>query len=419
LKFEKTVLANGIRVVTESYPEHRAAVVGAFVDVGTRDEPRGHEGMAHFIEHLVFKGTQSRSAYDIALSLEAVGGELNAFTTREHTCFHTTSLKEHLPLAIDILGDLVSRARFSKDDIDLERQVVLQEIAMATDQLEEHIFDLYLEMALGRHTLGRSILGTPQSVSQTHRSALVDFYKKNYCGRNLIISAAGNLVHSEFVDLVSKAFSKRSYAPIRRRQSKPKLKSIRRVVHKDAEQAHILLGLPSVSFKSARRFEAHIINTLLGGGMTSHLYQEVREKKGLAYSIYSYLNSFTDGGILMVYAGTDAKKIPDTIEVIFKTIRRLKKRGLKKNELEMFKLQVKGSILLGSDDLDNRMNSLGVNEMVFGSYRSVDEVIKEISEITLDGVNDFLDNYLDIDEAGILVTGKLPTEATERWIGGL
>jgi predicted Zn-dependent peptidase len=153
--------------------------------------------------------------------------------------------------------------------------------------------------------------------------------------------------------------------------------------------------------------------------MTSHLYQEVREKKGLAYSIYSYLNSFTDGGILMVYAGTDAKKIPDTIEVIFKTIRRLKKRGLKKNELEMFKLQVKGSILLGSDDLDNRMNSLGVNEMVFGSYRSVDEVIKEISEITLDGVNDFLDNYLDIDEAGILVTGKLPTEATERWIGGL
>lgn len=419
MRFQKTVLPSGIRVVTESYADHRAAVAGAFVGVGTRDEPRGSEGLAHFIEHMVFKGTQRRSAYDLALALEAVGGELNAFTTREHTCFHTTSLKEDLALAIDVLGDLVSRAVFRKEDLELERQVILQEIAMSLEQVEDSIFDLYFKKALGRNPLGRAILGSNQTIAALTRKDLLSYYQSLYRGRNIVVCVAGNVVHEEVVEHVQRAFSS---APLRvnlKRRVRPQILPIREVVVRETEQAHILLGLPSVSFRDPLRFEAHIVNTLLGGGMTSLLYQDVREKKGLAYSIYSYLSAFTDTGLLLIYAGTDPKKVPDTIETCLRTLRQLKKRGVKKATLEMFKVQVRGNILLGADDLENRMNSLGVNEMIFGSYRSVDQVIEEINRINLESLHTYLESCLDFDKMGILTVGKLPGPALQEWLGGL
>lgn len=404
--YNKTVLGNGVRVVTEQNDSSRAFAFGIFIDVGTRDEPVKLAGVSHMLEHLTFKGTKTRSAFQIAKSLECLGGDLNAYTSREYTCFHGLVLKEHWREAVDVVCDLVTSMEARQEDFDLEKSVILQELAMSNDNIEDAAYDLYFEKALGKHALGRPILGTEASVSRMKMREVVDYYASHYRGHNLVVAAAGDIDHWALVEALEKKMGRVGSKVAKKTRVKPKHPRMREVMEKQAEQTHVLIGIPVGSFKDPSRFEAAIINGLLGGGMTSKLFQSVREKRGLAYSIYSSLNTFLDFGLLMIAAGTQAKQVPKLLDVIEKEMRKLLDKGVTKADLELFRIQLKGAILLGSDDVDNRMTSLGVNEMTYGHYRPIEKVIAEIEGVTMDSIHHFLDKKMKVDQTGLFIIGS-------------
>ncbi len=405
VKFHKSTLSNGVRVVTEHHPQSRSLCIGIWVMTGTRDEPKGAEGITHFLEHLVFKGTKTRSAFDIVRSLEELGGEINAFTTREYTCFHATVLKQDWKIALEVLTDIVTNMKLSKKDFDLERTVVLQEIGMADDDHEELAYDIFLSQFVGAHPLGRPILGTEKSLNTMSTRQVQTYYRERYTGHRLIVSAAGNVDHHEIAK-----YAEKHLGGSRRRKSnlkleKPKAKPFVSAVDKKAEQLHVLMGFPSTSFQDPHRFESFLANNLLGGGMTSYLYQAVREKKGLAYSVYSMLQSFTDWGILNISASTDPARMDQVVKSIFAVIAKVRDRGIRESELKLFRRQLEGNLLLGAEDIENRMNSLGVNEMVFGEYRPVEQVIQEVQKVTVKSLKRYMEEHLDPSQMGILFLG--------------
>ncbi|MFN7730064.1 MAG: M16 family metallopeptidase [Bdellovibrio sp.] len=405
MRFKKTTLANGIRVVSEMQPESRAAALGVWVLSGTRDEASNEAGISHFLEHMVFKGTKNRTAFQIAKSLEELGGELNAYTTREYTCYHAFVLKDHWRVALDVLSDLVNNMQLKKSDFEVERSVILQEIAMGDDSQEDMIYDHYFDKAFGKHPLGRPILGNQNSIAKMNMKQVRDRYEQHYSGPNLIISAAGDLEHQDLVSAVEKALKRKKKTRFKVQRSKPRHAAIREVVERPGEQLHLLMGLPVTSFKDKYRFEAFIVNALLGGGMTSKLYQKVREKKGLVYTIYSSLNTFVDYGLINIYAACEPKNMVPVIKNIQTEVRALKERGVRASDIELFKTQVKGSLLLGSDDVENRMSSIGVNEMVFQEYRPVERVIEEIEAVTPKTIKEFMREYYDMEKWGLVLLG--------------
>ena len=431
-EFRKDVLPNGIRVVTERHPASRAASCGIWVTKGTRDEAADEAGLAHFVEHLVFKRTKKRNAYEISRDMEAVGGELNAFTSREYTSFVSHSLKEDLGLSLDVLSDLVCAPVFDAGDIRKEKQVVIQEIHMSEDVLEDTIFDRYLELAYPKQALGRPTLGSEKSIQEMKRSKVVNFHGRQFVPENIIVSVTGDVDHQEVVDLSNKylKFSKAN-SPAGKRAVPAEsrtgefvaAKPFRKAIRRPSEQAHILIGLPSHEMRNDMRFEGFIVNQLLGGGMTSKLYQTVREDRGLVYSIYSQLITFVDAGLNVIYAGTEPKHMPTVVDLTLKELKKIRKNGISRADLNLFKTQVRGQILLGADDTESRMNSLGVNEMVFGEYRSVDDVIRDIEAISLDSVHEYIEKYLGTDkvgeELGILVMGQVPEGPTTKWLESL
>lgn len=405
--FHRTTLENGVRVLTEHHPSSRSVCAGIFVDMGTRDEPENMVGAAHFVEHMVFKGTETRDAYEIARSLEAVGGDLNAYTSREQTCFHATSLKEHLPLSLDVLSDLMSNAQFENNDFKKEREVIIQEINMSMDQHDDYIYDVAFSLAYRGHELSRSILGTAKTLQGITKAKLMDFYHRRYHGQNMIVCVAGHVTHDDVVDTMRRTLSLKRRSQVSQIRKRPIFKSFKKVISKPAEQEHILLCMPSVSARDKQRYESYIANAALGGGMTSRLYQRIREKMGLAYTVYSYLQPFSDSGLQMIYAGTSAKHLRRAMGAITHEIDRLQKNGLTRSELEFYKTQVIGSIVLECDDIENRMNSLGYSEMVFGEYRTVDESLKGLQSVSLDSLNLYLKKYLDRSRIGAIVIGDL------------
>lgn len=405
VKFKKTVLSNGIRVVSELHSESRAASLGIWVATGTRDEDPGDEGISHFLEHMVFKGTKTRSAYQLAKSLEALGGDLNAFTTREYTCYHALVLKDHWPKAMDVLADLVNNMEMNRADFALEKSVILQEISMGDDNLEEAIYDEYLIRCLPKHPLGKPILGTTASIEAMTQKQILQYYRERYSGNNLIVSASGNVDHEELVVAVKKYLGSKPKRRLQFPRTKPKHRAFRAVINKETEQLHLLLGLPCASFKDKSRFEAFIVNAMLGGGMTSKLYQSVREKRGLVYSIYSSLNTFDDFGVINIYASCEKDNMKSVVKTISTELSRVIKKGITQGELDLFKTQVSGSLMLGADDIENRMQSIGVNEMVFGKYKPVDEVIAEIEAVTVKSVNQYLDKTFDLKNMGAVLMG--------------
>ncbi len=430
-EFHKTVLPNGLRVLTERHPVSRAVSCGVWINKGTRDEvSKAEAGAAHFIEHLVFKRTKKRSAFEIARDMEAVGGDLNAFTSRESTCYLTHSLHEHVGLSLDVLSDLVCRPKFDPHDIKKEKHVVLQEIHMAEDQLEDNIFDRYFDLVYPNEPIGKPILGTKESIAKMKRDTIIDFHSRHYRAANIVVSVTGKVDHQEVVHLVNKhlklpedkkAAVILSEGPVKSDipAKMPELKPFREAVRRPSEQAHVLIGLPTSEFRARLRFEAYIVNTLLGGGMTSRLYQTVREERGLVYSIYSQLVTFVDAGQMLIYAGCEPKEAPVVVELILKEIKKLRRSGISKKELEFFKTQVKGQILLGADDIDTRMNSLAANEMVFGKYRSVDDVIADIERVSPETVEAYIEMYVDPDRMGMLLMGAVPEAPTRKWLESL
>lgn len=413
LEFYKTKLPSGVTIVSERHPQSPAVSLGLWVASGTRDEPDHLGGVSHLVEHLVFKGTKTRSAYQIARALEAVGGELNAFTSREYTCFHTLSLKEDARLSLQILADLLTQATFRPDEFEREKQVVLQELLMAEDNLEDYIFDLFFERAYGRHPLARPILGTRKSLEQMSRAQVFEYYQRVYARGPLIVSAAGQIDHNELVKWCERCFAGRRGRPSgqalqqSKRRRAPKLRPIRELVKKPAEQVHLMMALPIGKFSDPNRFESFVVNAILGGGMTSRLYQSVRERRGLAYSIYSQLQSFTDSGMLTIYAAAQPSSIGSIIKICERELERLLRRGVSRADLKLFRTQVKGGILLGADDVENRMNSLGVNEMVFGDYRPVEAVIAEIERLSVDSVNSYIERYVQLDRLASIQVGAV------------
>lgn len=415
IRFKKTILSNGIRVVSESHPQSRAVSLGVWVLTGTRDEEKNQYGISHFLEHMVFKGTRRRTAYQIAKSLEALGGDLNAYTTKEYTCYHSLVLSDHWTKSLDVLSDLVSNMQFGRKDFLLEKNVILQEIASGEDNLEEMIYDIFFEKVYAGHSLATPILGTPESIQKMNQKNIIEYYKNNYTGSQLIVSAAGNIDHQELVEAIEKKLGNKKKIRKKDLRKSPKWNVVKTAIEKPSEQMHILLGFPTASFKDKFRFEAFILNTLLGGGMTSKLYQSVREKKGLVYTIHSSLNTFTDSGSVLIYAAADKKNVKKVVQIISKELRRIRKEGVSQHELDLYKTQVIGSILLGSDDIENRMTSIGVNEMVFEKYKSVEDVINEINNITKKSVNTFIKDKLDLDLISGVILGSAAKELEPWW----
>ncbi len=405
MQFKKTELKNGIRVVTENHPGSRAVSIGVWVLTGTRDEESENAGISHFLEHMVFKGTKTRSAYQLAKSLEQLGGELNAYTTREYTVYHCLLLKDHWKKGLEVLSDLVCNMQMRKEDYELERSVILQEIAMGEDDLEDMIYDVYFDKTLPKSALGKPILGNIKSIAHMKMKQLQAYYQRNYSANNIIVAAAGNLDHHDLVQAVEEFLGHKKKRHFKVDRTKPVHKPVRFVAEKSSEQVHLCMGLPVTSFRDRNRFDAYIVNALLGGGMTSKLFQSVREKRGLVYSIYSSLNTFDDYGCINIYAACEKKNMKQVVKCVGQEILRLRKNKISRHDLDLFKTQVKGAVLLGSEDVDNRMSSIAVNEMVFGKYKPVETVIEEIDQVSEKSVNEFVQRYIVPDSLAMIMMG--------------
>ncbi len=384
--YRKTVLDNGIRVVTERMPHVRSISMGIWVTVGSRDEMPEENGISHFIEHMIFKGTTRRTALQIAKELDAVGGMSNAFTSRENTCFHARVLDTHLEMIVDLLSDIFLHSLYDSTEIERERQVILQEISMIEDTPDDHIHDLFSRLVWGDNSLGFPVLGTAQSVMAIDSDTIRNYLHKTYSPDRIVIAAAGNLDHDVFQDLIAKAFSivpGRNGVPAR---VTPSVKTSCLIRNKKFEQVHLILGTKSCSALDDRRYACMVLNILFGGSMSSRLFQEIRERRGLAYTIYSFMSSYTDIGLLGVYAGVQKKNVIETVGLIQKEMKNLRTNSIDEAELASAKEHLKGGLLLAAESSDNRMTRLAKNEIQFGDFITYDGLTSKIDAITTEDV---------------------------------
>ena len=389
------MLGNGLRVITEAVPAMRSVSFGVWVGVGSRDERPELGGVSHFLEHLLFKGTHKRSALDISASIEAVGGETNAFTTKEYTCYYARVLDTDAALAIDVLCDLVADSVLGSEDVETERGVILEEIAMHDDEPGDEVHDLFAEALYGAATpLGSLISGTCDTVTPMTREQIRDFYRDRYTAANMVVSAAGNLDHDSIVDLVTDAFARAGLgdaptAPVPHRAPLPAMPVRDQTVlvrQKDTEQAHVVLGCPGYGRLDPRRFALGVLNNCLGGGMSSRLFQEVREKRGLAYSVYSYTNQYADTGVFAVYAGCAPGRVDEVLALVKQELVAVAADGLTDAEVVRGKGMMKGSLVLGLEDTGSRMTRLGKGELLYDELLSVDELLARVDAVTPEAV---------------------------------
>lgn len=381
--YRKTVLPNGVRVVSESIPFVRSVSVGLWVDSGSRDEPADLNGISHFLEHMVFKGTERRSITDIARSLESVGGYLNAFTGKEHTCYYARALDEHLPLALDVTTDLLLHATFPQKEMEKEKGVVIEELRNVEDDPDDLIHDITEREVFGRHPLGMPVIGTERTVRAFRREDLTAHRERFYTPDRLVVAAAGRLEHDELVRLTEKALG--ALKPSRRggRRAKPIRQRGREVRQaKPIQQAHLCLGTVGYSVHQRERFPMLVMNTLLGDGMSSRLFQSIRERRGFAYTVYSYANTMTDTGTFGVYAGLDASNIDRVRELVWNELTTLRTKPVPAAELRRTKDQLKGSMMLNLESIPNRMMRLGGSELSIGRLPSLQTVLDSIDAVT-------------------------------------
>jgi predicted Zn-dependent peptidase len=384
---KRTVLPGGLRVITEQVPGVRSASIGIWVGVGSRDEKPAVAGAAHYLEHLLFKGTERRTATDIAQEIDAVGGELNAFTAKEHTCYYAHVLDEDLPLAMDLVCDVVFDALLAESEMETERGVVLEEIAMRDDDPEDLLHDAFCAALLGDHPLGRPVLGTEQSITDMSRTALHGFYRRRYTMPSMVLAAAGNLTHGEVLRLARKALRNRlsgNGKPVAARAGRARVPaSSKLVVHPDAtEQAHMMLGVRAPDRHDQRRWVLGVLNTVLGGGMSSRLFQEVRERRGLAYQVYSSVASYSDTGHLSIYTGCQPDRLGDAARVVREVLVDIARDGVSAEEVARAQGQLRGSLVLGLEDTSSRMSRIGKAELSYGEYLSVQQTLDRIHAVT-------------------------------------
>jgi len=386
--YRKEILPSGLTLLTEKIPHVNSASLGIWSKIGSRHEPDELAGICHFLEHMFFKGTQRRTAEEIARAIDSVGGSLDAFTARENTCFYAKVLGEHLPLAVDLLSDILLCSLLEEQDLEREKQVILQEIKMVEDTPDDLIHDLFAQSLWPRHPLGRPILGTMDSLTRIERTDLFTFIQDFYRPHHCIVAAAGNLEHEEVSQLVSSAFGKWEGEGSATHISVPLHRYTNWEDRRDLSQIHLCVGVDGLPYAHEDRYAFYLLNCLLGGGMSSRLFQEVRERRGLVYSIYSYQASFHDSGLLAIYAGTGAEHYREVLRLIEAEIFRLAEKPLTQEELRRGKAQLKGNLLLGLESTNARMVRLAKMEIYFGQFFNLEEIIRGIEEITVERVQD-------------------------------
>ena len=393
----RTTLPSGLRIVSEAMPTVRSASIGVWVPIGSRHESPAVAGASHFLEHLLFKGTTSRTALEIATAMDAVGGELNAFTEKEHTCYYATVLDRDLPLAVDIVVDVVLNATVTAHDVDVERSVVLEEIAMRDDDPADLVHDVFASTLFGDTPLGRPILGSVTSITALRRAQIAGYYRRRYRPRDMVVAVAGNVDHAAVVRRVRSAFAAadgQSGFQTSRRQDQSRPAPRATVVGEETEQANIVLGTRGISRFDDRRFTAGVLSAALGGGMSSRLFQRIREERGLAYSIYTFSNSYTDTGQFGIYAGCQPGKADEVISLITGELAGVADGGLTEAEVQRGKGQMRGAVVLGLEDSGSRMSRIGKSELVYADVLGVDELIARIDAVTAADVAGLADDLL-------------------------
>ena len=401
MSVKRSVHSSGLRIVTEEVPSVRSAAVGIWVNVGSRDEAPATAGASHFLEHLLFKGTTSRTALEISSSIESVGGEMNAFTSKEYTCFYARVIDTDLPMAIDVVSDLITSSIVTALDVDAERKVVLEEIAMRDDDPSDLVHDLFSDTYYGDTAIGRPILGTIDSIKGMSRSTVFNYYKKKYLPQDLVVAVAGNIKHKRLVAMVEEALSRDNFldelgAPVLRPNTPVKNSKQQSVglLYKKSEQAHMFYGMEGVARADERRFAMGVLSAALGGGMSSRLFQEIREKRGLAYSVYAYAQQFAGSGVLGFYAGCNPTKAIEVVEIIRSVLSDVADNGMTHEEIERAKGAVRGSLVLSQEDSGSRMSRIGKNEIVYGQVMDFDDILKAISRVSATDIREIAGEFL-------------------------
>lgn len=393
----RSVLPGGVRVLTESMPGQRSATIGFWVGVGSRDESEGQHGSTHFLEHLLFKGTKRRTALEIASAFDEVGGESNAATAKESTCYYARVLDTDLPMAIDVIADMVTSAVIDPAELEQERDVILEEIAMDGDDPTDVAHEHFVAAVLGDHALGRPIGGTPEAIKAVPRESVWEHYQKHYRPETLVITAAGGLEHEAVCELVLNALRTAGWslddgvAPVARRSSTAAVitgTAGLQVVNRKVEQANIIVGCPSLTATDSRRYVMSVLNSILGGGMSSRLFQEIREKRGLVYSTYSFASAYADAGYFGMYAGCSPQKVGQVIGLLVEELEKLAADGVTEAELNKALGQLSGGIVLGMEDSGSRMSRLGRSELVSGQFMDIDETLGCIRAVTAEQVQE-------------------------------
>jgi len=404
----KVVLDNGIRIVAEKMDSVKSVSIGLWVNIGSRDEEDEEHGISHFLEHMFFKGTEKRSAKEIAREIDAIGGELNAFTSRETTTFYAKVLDDHLPSAVDILSDNFHYSTFEPREIEKEKQVVIEEIKMVEDDPEDLVHDLYTKDIWKGNPLGRPILGTTETISGMTRKKILRFLKRTYDPKEIVISVAGHFDLPLLMKLLEKAFEKYTAKETDLHpRIAPEMTPHFQVKKRNLEQVHLCIGTQGLPHRHPDRYALYVLNTILGGSVSSRLFQEVRERRGLAYSIYSYPSSYQDAGLFTVYAGASAKNAPKVIGLVLKEFKRIKDKGVDATELEKSKNHIKGSLMLSMESTSSRMSKLAKDELYFGRHYSLEEVVREINRVSLDQVQQLAKGLFDSKYLSLTALGKI------------
>ncbi len=405
--YKKTVFDNGTKIITESLSHAKSLSLGIWVNAGSRDEIEKERGIFHLIEHMIFKGTKSRSAIQIAKDLDTIGGFSNAFTSKEQTCFHARVLEKHLQFLTNLFSDIFINSVFAEKDLKLEKSVIFQEISMMEDTPDEYVHVLFDQSFWGGDPLGRSILGTKETVSNINRGEILDYVSRFYSPRRVVIAAAGNVDHDLLVDHYREFFEplpdQNNSTPRPTPLTTPTVSSY----PKELEQVHLCLGAQASSLSGEKRFSEAIFNTILGGNMSSRLFQEIREKRGLAYSLYSHISGYMDTGLIKIYVATDKEEINRVLELIGLMIRRIKDGDLSVSDMARTKEYLIGGILIGSENIDNLMIRLAKNEFIFERYISYEELIAELEKVTLDEVIDVSKRIFSADKVSLTVLGPV------------
>ncbi|OLO40940.1 peptidase M16 [Alkalihalophilus pseudofirmus] len=406
---QKIELENGLRVLVEQIPHVRSVSIGIWIGTGSRFEEKRENGVSHFLEHMFFKGTTTRSAADIAEAFDCIGGQVNAFTSKEYTCYYSKVLDEHADYAVDVLADMFFNSVFAHDELEKEKNVVFEEIKMVDDTPDDIVHDLLSKASYGEHPLGLPILGTVDTLTSFDSDLLRDYMRRYYTAENVVVSIAGN-VDEKLIDKIKKTFATVHKSDGASQVEKPSFLAKQIARKKETEQAHICMGYQGLQIGHNDIYSLVLLNNILGGSMSSRLFQEIREKRGLAYSVFSYHTAYQDDGVLTLYSGTAPHQLDELYEAVIHTVQQLSKEGIKEKEIKNGKEQLKGNLMLSLESTNSRMSRNGKNELLLKRHRSLDEIIDEINNVTIESVNDLAKTIFESTPAVSLIspTGELP-----------